>query len=122
MRFTRRPVASLGVLAAAAATGLMTAPAANAHTDAGQGTAVQAPAGSLHAWRGYPGGPPDQVFDGFECQKTDYRYQAWKVVSDGPPELWMGFNDPNCEDASGFFNPGGEPEFRHGVGSVQRFR
>jgi hypothetical protein len=123
MRFPRL-ISSCGVLAAAATavTGLMLAPAAGADTNSGPKAATASSGHSLWAWRGLPIGPPDRVFDGFGCQPTDYRFSSWQVVNDGPPELWMGFNDPNCQDPSGFFNPRGEPQQRPGVGSVQRFR
>ncbi|MFI0410847.1 hypothetical protein [Actinomadura sp. 3N508] len=124
MRFSPRPIAPLGALAVAAAvaTGLMLGPTAYADTSSDQGAATAAASGSLHAWQGDPVGPPDQVFEGFGCQSTDYRFLSWQVVSDGPPELWMGFDDPECQEPSGFFDPGGEPQQRPGVGSVQRWR
>ncbi|WP_067460207.1 hypothetical protein [Actinomadura macra] len=124
MRYSPRLIRSCGALAAAATavTGLMLGPAATADTPDGQNTATAAAAGSLHAWRGQPSGPPDQVFEGFECQNTDYRFSSWQVASEGAPELWMAFEDPNCESPSGFINPNGEPETRNGVGSVQRWR
>lgn len=122
MRCSHRLIRSCGVLAAAAtaATGLMLGSAATADTRGEPATT--AASGSLYAWRGVPIGPPDRVFEGFECQSTDYRFSSWQVVSQGPPELWMSFEDPECRQPSGFFDPGGEPETRYGVGSVQRWR
>lgn len=76
----------------------------------------------LNAWHGAPGGDPDRVFSGFECQNTDYRYTAYRVINDGPPQLWMSYYDPECEKPMGFFDPGSGPEIRPGVGSVQRWR
>ncbi|WP_165964608.1 hypothetical protein [Actinomadura sp. KC216] len=51
MRFSPRPIASLGVLAVAAtvATGLMLGPTAYADPQSGQGAATAASSGSLYA-------------------------------------------------------------------------
>ncbi|QXJ22464.1 hypothetical protein AGRA3207_003465 [Actinomadura graeca] len=121
MRHIPRLVGSLAV-AAIAVTGLMSNPAAHADTPAGEAAAPAVVAGSLYAWRGEPIGPPDQIFEGFDCQATNYRFSHWQVVSEGPPELWMAFADPGCEEPIGFFRSRGEPETRFGVGSVQRWR
>ncbi|CAO3618447.1 unnamed protein product [Cunninghamella echinulata] len=74
----------------------------------------------LYAWRNIAcEGTSTKNFTGFDCTSTDYRFVSFSVKSNGPPELWMGFKDPNCQEPNGFINPGEECQSRHGHGSVQ---
>jgi hypothetical protein len=63
-----------------------------------------------------------QTFTGFQCFDTDYRYDRFRVLSMGPPELWMTYSEPGCDSAQGFLPPNGQEEVRLGVGSIRRYR
>lgn len=63
-----------------------------------------------------------QLFAGFQCFDTDYRYDRFRVLSRGAPELWMTFSEPGCNGAQGFLPPDGQEEVRNGVGSIRRYR
>lgn len=63
-----------------------------------------------------------QRFAGFECFDTEYRYDRFRVLSNGAPELWMTFSEPGCDGAQGFLPPNGQEEVRSGVGSIRRYR
>ncbi|WUH98074.1 hypothetical protein OHR68_31915 [Spirillospora sp. NBC_00431] len=99
------------ILGAAVALAAPMAPAASA------GTAAQ---GDLYAWK-RPGGAPDKVFSGFDCQNADYRYHHWRVVDpQGAHVVWVVFNEPDCE-GQGRVLPRETDVANSRVGSVQRF-
>lgn len=98
------------VLAGAVALGAPLVSAASARTAA---------QGDLYALT-RPGGVPDKVFSGFDCQNADYLYDYWRVDAQGSHVVWVAFAEPDCE-GQGQVLARDAVVFHARVGSVQRF-